>query len=180
SPSASARERTAVSDSAHRAIVVGYGPVGRTVVRLLREHEVESTVIELNYDTVRELTAQGIASVNGDAAQASILEAAGIRGVRTLIFAASGSPPEAIARTARDLNPDLRIFARSSYVREVPSAHAAGADVVVAAEAEVAIAMTECLLLELGATPEQLDRARERTRQELRKPLVAALEAIAS
>lgn len=154
-------------DAGHRAIVVGYGPVGATVVRILREHEIEPTVIELNYDTAHALTAKGILAVHGDAAQSTILELAGIANVRTLIFAASGTPPEAVIRAARALNPDLRILARSSYVREGPATYAAGADVVVAAEAEVAMAMAEHLLLALGATPEQVDRARERTRLEI-------------
>jgi CPA2 family monovalent cation:H+ antiporter-2 len=152
---------------ANRAIVVGYGPVGQTVVRLLRENDVEATVIELNYDTVLALKAEGIRAVHGDAAQPTILEAAGIRSAHTLVFAASGSPPEAVSLIARELNQGLRILARSSYVREIPAARAAGADVVVTAETEVALAMAERVLSVLGATPEQLDRARERTRQEL-------------
>ena len=45
---------------AHRAVVVGYGPVGRTVTRLLRENDIEPTVIELNMETVRELREAGI------------------------------------------------------------------------------------------------------------------------
>jgi len=39
----------------HRAVVVGYGPVGQTVTRLLRDNGIEPTVIELNRDTVRRL-----------------------------------------------------------------------------------------------------------------------------
>ena len=39
----------------HRAVIVGYGPVGRTLARLLRENEFEPVVIELNMDTVREV-----------------------------------------------------------------------------------------------------------------------------
>src|SRR4051794_24248620 len=35
----------------HRAIVVGYGPVGRTVTRLLGENRVEPVIVELNIDT---------------------------------------------------------------------------------------------------------------------------------
>ena len=52
-------------------------------------------------------------------------------------------------------------------MRDMPAARKAGADVVVSAEAEVAMAMTEHLLSELGATPDQLDRARDRVRSEL-------------
>jgi monovalent cation:H+ antiporter-2, CPA2 family len=151
----------------HGAIVVGYGPVGQTVVRVLRENGIETMVIELNHETVRSLTEGGVSAVHGDASQPTILEHAGIGSVDTLVFAASGTPPEAIIRAARDLNPDVRIFARSTYVHEVSASRLAGADVVVSAEVEVALALAEHLMVELGATPEQLDRARERTREEL-------------
>jgi CPA2 family monovalent cation:H+ antiporter-2 len=156
-----------VSDAEHRAIVIGYGPVGRLLTRLLREHGIAPTVIELNHDTVAELKARGVSVVHGDAMQREILEQAGIRRARTLIFAASGTPAEAVVRAAKDLNPDVRVFARSQYATEVEEARAAGADVVVAAEAEVAIAMTEHVMSALGAAPEQLDRARDRIRAEL-------------
>jgi K+:H+ antiporter len=46
-------ERRPPSSNAHRAVVVGYGPTGRTVTRLLRENGIEPTVVELNIDTVR-------------------------------------------------------------------------------------------------------------------------------
>ena len=68
---------------------------------------------------------------------------------------------------AKELNPEIRILARANYLREVPGARKAGADVVVTAEVEVAMAMTEHLLTELGATRDQLDRARDRVRNEL-------------
>ena len=36
-------------------IVIGYGPVGRTLTRLLRENKLNPTVIDLNYDSVQSL-----------------------------------------------------------------------------------------------------------------------------
>ena len=42
-----------------RAVVVGYGPTGRTVARLLKENGIQPTVIELNMDTVRALRQEG-------------------------------------------------------------------------------------------------------------------------
>ena len=57
------------SDPRRRAIVIGYGPTGRTVTRLLRENGIEPTVIELNVDTVRQLRQDGVAAVYGDATQ---------------------------------------------------------------------------------------------------------------
>jgi len=160
-------EGAAGSESAaHGAIVVGYGPVGRTVVRLFRENGIRTTVVELNHETARALVREGVAAVHGDASQTSILELAGIHSAATLVFAASGTPPQSIIQAARGLNPNVRILARSTYAHEVASSRQAGADVVVSAEVEVALAMAEHLMTDLGATPEQLDRARERTRKE--------------
>ena len=65
------------------------------------------------------------------------------------------------------LNPRLLVLTRTTYLREVPELKSAGATVIVTAEAEVALAMTEHLLDELGATAEQLDRARDKVRHEL-------------
>jgi monovalent cation:H+ antiporter-2, CPA2 family len=154
-------------EPAHRTIVVGYGPVGRTLARLLRENELTATIIELNLETVRQLQAEGIRAIYGDASQSEILVEAGVKEAGSLIFAASGSPADAVIRAAKELNPNLLILARTTYVREVPALKKAGATVVVSAEAEVALAMTEHLLVQLGATGEQLDRGRARVRSEL-------------
>lgn len=153
-------------DPAHRAIVVGYGPVGRTVVGLLRQHGVHATVIELNHETLTKLREDGVRAVYGDASQRAVLEQAGVREAGSLIFAASGTP-DLIVEQARALNPDLAVLARTSYLREVPRLQRAGAQVVVNAEAEVALAMAEHLLRQLGATADQLDRARDSVRREL-------------
>jgi CPA2 family monovalent cation:H+ antiporter-2 len=152
----------------HRAIVVGFGPIGRSVVALLREHEIEPTVIELNHETMDELRRAGIRAVYGDASQREILELAGVARARTLFFTSSGSP-DAVIRQARAMSPDLLLVSRAAYVREAPALRRAGADVVVTSEGEVALAMTERLLRELGSTDEQLDRARDRVRAELRE-----------
>ncbi len=153
--------------SAHRAVVIGYGPVGRTVARLLRDNGITPSIVELNHDLAADATKAGMRAICGDAAHRHTLEVAGIADAATLIFAASGTPPLPVIQVAKDLNPELRILARAPYLRDVASVKAAGADVVVVGEAEVAFAMTERLLTQLGATPEQLDRARDRVREEL-------------
>jgi CPA2 family monovalent cation:H+ antiporter-2 len=153
-------------DAGFHAIVVGYGPVGRTLARLLREQGLTPTVIELNHETVVALKEAGVDAIHGDASQRDILEAAGVKDAFALVFAASGSS-DAVIRAAKELNPALLISTRASYVREIAALEAAGADVVVAAEREVAFAMAERLLTELGATGEQIDRARDRLRAAL-------------
>ncbi|HTV19544.1 MAG TPA: cation:proton antiporter [Polyangiaceae bacterium] len=147
-----------------RAVVVGYGHVGQTVSKLLREHQIEPTIVELNHNTVASLRDSGIAAVYGDATQAGVLEAAGVASAGSLIFAASGTPPQEVIETARIINPNLEILARSNYLSEARLSRQAGADIVVSAEAEVAFAMAEHLLRRLGATPDQIDRARDELR----------------
>jgi CPA2 family monovalent cation:H+ antiporter-2 len=173
--SARVRSATAASSTAHdktapqyRAVVVGYGPVGRTVCRLLRENGIEPSVIEMNLATVDKLRAEGMAAVYGDASHRATLKAAGVDNADTLVLSASGLPgAEEVVRLARELNHRIRVIARSAYLRERAPLRRAGADEVYAGEGEVALAMAESILRGLGATSEQIDRERERVRADL-------------
>jgi CPA2 family monovalent cation:H+ antiporter-2 len=152
----------------HRAVVVGYGPVGRTLSRLLRDNGIEPTVVEMNLKTVRRLRELGLEAVYGDAGHRDTLKAAGVERSASLLLTASGlHHAEEIIRLARELNPKVRVLVRCAYLRETPALRTAGANAVFAGEGEVALAMTESVLRELGATPEQIDRERDRVRAEL-------------
>lgn len=154
--------------SRYRAVVVGYGPVGQTVARLMRENEIEPTVIELNLETVQKLRSEGIRAVYGDASHAETLKEAGVADAAVLILSSSSvRAGRELVREARQLNPRLRVLARTAYLREQPELRAAGADEVFAGEGEVALSMTEHILHELGATPEQIERESKRIRDEL-------------
>ncbi|WP_437603490.1 cation:proton antiporter [Sorangium sp. So ce590] len=159
-------EAAPVDEPAHRTVVVGYGPVGRTLTRLLRENGIEVTVVELNLDTVRQLHDQGIHAIYGDATQREILDRAGVGKADSLLFTSAGAPGDGVIEQAKGINPRLFVLARAFYLREVGALKKAGADVVVTGEAEVAFSMTERLLVRLGATAEQVERERERVRGE--------------
>ncbi|MFM8804323.1 MAG: cation:proton antiporter [Planctomycetia bacterium] len=147
----------------HRAIVVGYGPVGQTVTQLLLDNGIEPTVIELNLDTVRRLKAFDVRAIYGDAVRPEILVEAGIAAAENLILTSGSSHvDEEIVRSAKELNPQVKILARSQYVRELPKLRRAGAEDVFSAEGEVALAFTARILERLGASGEQIDRERER------------------
>jgi CPA2 family monovalent cation:H+ antiporter-2 len=161
-------DRTSATSSGHRAVVVGYGPVGQTVTRLLQENDIEPTIIELNRDTVRGLRESGVSAVYGDASHREILQGAGMGSAGSLILSAAGMQASTeVIRLARELNPAIRILARAAYVRESPALHQAGAEYVFSGEGEVALAMTEAILRALGATPEQIDRERARVHRDL-------------
>ncbi|MET0261438.1 MAG: sodium:proton exchanger, partial [Rariglobus sp.] len=65
------------------------------------------------------------------------------------------------------LNPNIRVLARTAYLRELDEFRKAGVDCVFSGEGEVALAMTEYILKSFGATPEQIDRERDRVHEQL-------------
>ncbi len=152
----------------HRAVMVGHGPVGNILSRLLRENQIDPVVIEMNAETVRRLGDQGIRAIHGDALHRDVLEHAGLDKAIGFILSSSTTrgAKEAI-RLAREINPDLFILARATYLSQAAELRAAGADCVYSGEGEVALAMIEFLLEHLGATAEQVDRERDRVRAEL-------------
>ena len=162
-----ALEAPKIDDAAHRVLVVGYGPVGRTLSRILRDNGIQVVVVETNLQTVQQLLSEGEAAVYGDASEREILHHAGIEKADGLIIAASGVPADAVMKAARELNPNIRILTRTTYLREASKLREAGANAVFSSEGEVALAMTEFVMRQIGATDEQIDRERDRVRSEL-------------
>jgi monovalent cation:H+ antiporter-2, CPA2 family len=156
---------TAVEAAAARAIVVGFGPVGQSVTRLLAGLGIVAAVVELNIDTVRQLQSSGTPAVYGDAAHPEVLKQAGLAEAVALVLSAPGSRDSVeIIRAAREAKPGILVLARSAFLSDAAALREAGADQVFSGEAEVATAMIDVMLRRLGATPEQTDMERERAR----------------
>jgi CPA2 family monovalent cation:H+ antiporter-2 len=128
----------------NRCILVGYGPVGRTVHRLLADRGTAVTVIDLNLQTVRELQAAGVSAIYGDVLRTGTLDDAGIATAGSLILSADVEDAAEIVRQVRLLNPDLRVLARCAHLRDAVALRRAGASVVVG-EAEVGVALAEAV-----------------------------------
>ena len=152
---------------AHRAIVVGYGPVGRTLTRILEENRVEVVVVEMNIETVQALLAANKPAVFGDGANREILRHAGAEKAEALIISASSVPAAELVEAAREPNPKIRILTRAGYLREAVALRAAGANAVFSGEGEIALAMAAFVMRQLGASEEQVQRERRRVRTEL-------------
>lgn len=149
-----------------RCIVIGHGPVGRTVRRILLDYDAIVTVVELNLDTVRELRAEGVTVVYGDVLRPGTLEEAGLATAGSLILSVEVEDGVELIRQARAVNPELRILARCAHLRDVPALRRAGATVVAAAEAEVAVALAEVLATGIESESE-LSARRENMRHRL-------------
>jgi CPA2 family monovalent cation:H+ antiporter-2 len=150
----------------HRSILLGYGPVGRIVHRLLTERGADVTVIDLNLDTVRGLRQRGIKAVYGDVLRPGTLDEAGIATAGSLILSADVEDAAEIIRQARLQNENLRVLARCAHLRDAPRLRRAGAVVVAAGEAEVGVALAEAVAagdgLDAAAAAAHRDEVRAR------------------
>lgn len=135
-----------------RAIVIGYGPVGRTVSRRAAEFGLEAVVIDMNVDTVLALQAEGKAALYGDATNADILREAGLPKASYLVISIPDPTGSlAVLTTARGLNPTIKVLARARYLKDGGALEQAGADAVCYDEAESATALGVILRAHLKA-----------------------------
>ncbi len=150
----------------NRCILVGYGPVGKIVHRLLVDQGAVVTVVDLNLDTVRRLHAEGHAALYGDVLRPGTLDEAGIATAGSLILSADVDDAAEIIRQSRLLNPELRVLVRCTHLRDAAALRRAGADVVAAGEAEVGVALAEAVTagdkMDRGAAAEQREAVRSR------------------
>jgi monovalent cation:H+ antiporter-2, CPA2 family len=149
-----------------RAIIIGYGPVGRTAASILKDFGVVPVIVDLNVDTVQSLLARGETAIYGDASHRDILRAAGVgRAKYLLITIPDLSTRTLIVIAARELNPELKIFVRARYVAERAWLEEIGVTEVAYEEAEAACGLGSLLLHEVGATDEQIDAEMDRIRR---------------
>ncbi|MFO0888646.1 MAG: cation:proton antiporter [Isosphaeraceae bacterium] len=149
-----------------RALVVGYGPVGKTLTRLLREFGLDPVVIDLNVDTVRRLLGEGVRAVYGDASNRNVLLAAGLESAEFLcVTLPDDSARQAIIELALSLRPDLKVIVRAHYVGEREALERAGVVAVAYEEAEVAVALARMLLRQIDVDAADIDERSEAVRQ---------------
>ena len=150
------------------AIVVGYGPVGQTVTRLLTEFEINPTIIETNVEAVLEIQQRGQQALFGDASRPDILRAAGLSSAAYLVV----TVPQAeislrIIQAAREVAPTVRILTRAEYINQHEAFAQAGAAIIRYDEAESAAALAEALLQDIDAPLERIDAVVASIRREL-------------
>jgi voltage-gated potassium channel len=113
-------------------IVCGYGRTGKQVVTELEEGGHAYVVVEMNPQPYAEVQRDRRLHVFGDAASDEVLHQAGIDRARALVSAVDSDERNVyIVLTARSVQPDLFIVARSSYPDSLAKLRRAGADRVV-------------------------------------------------
>ena len=148
------------------AVIVGYGPVGRTVDSLLREGGVETVVVDLNMDTVQALKAEGRLALFGDAFNVEVMHQALPRATHLIITLPHSQNRNPLIAAAKLINPEIKVFVRARYIAEREELTQVGADGAVYEEAEAAVALARLTLFDRGADAETVRRESTRIRQE--------------
>ena len=150
------------------AIVVGYGPVGQTVTRLLTEFGINPIIIETNVEAVLEIQQRGQQALFGNATRPDILRAAGLDSAAYLVVTVPHAEVSLrIIQAAREVAPVVRILSRAAYINQSESFVQAGAAIIRYDEAESAAALAEALLQDIDAPSERIDAVVSSIRREL-------------
>ena len=137
------------------AVVVGFGPVGRSVHRLLRDAGMTTVVVDLNLDVVSGLTSQGQPAIFGDASHEGILTQAGVkRASHVVLTIPHAADRAAIVAAVQDLNPRARMLVRAHYLSEREELERAGVAAAVFEEAEAAVGLARLVLSDTGVRHE--------------------------
>ena len=140
------------------AVIVGHGRVGTLIADVLARRGFGFIVVDTDRRIVETLRDRGVPSLYGDGGNAEVLERAGVRDA-ALIVVATSDPVTArrAVENGRRLNPRIHVVARTHSEEEWAYLRAAGADVPIWAEREVAAAMAGQVLRRYGLTPQEVD-----------------------
>ncbi len=139
----------------HRPVVIiGFGPGGQTLSRLLRSLDVPYRVVDANAISVETARQRGETVIFGDATRPQLLRALDVANARLVVVAISDAlATRRIVSRIRAISRDVPVLARTRYVREVDPLEAEGATAVVAEEFESSIELV-ARTLQLFRVPE--------------------------
>jgi voltage-gated potassium channel len=113
-------------------IVCGYGRVGQTICDILSSRPLKLVVIDKDPEKIERLHASGILYVTGEATDENTLIAAGIERAKALIASLGADMDNVyVTLSARGINPNLFIMARSGDIGSGKKLLRAGANKVV-------------------------------------------------
>lgn len=125
-----------------QAVVIGAGPTGRQVASRLETTGRDVCVIDFSPVNLQSFAQQGFRTVSGDAAQAEILQHAGVPDAEAvLVCVPDDESALRIASATTNLNPDCLLLVRCRYHATAPKLMALGADRVVSEEAQASAAL---------------------------------------
>ncbi|MDG0994524.1 MAG: cation:proton antiporter [Akkermansiaceae bacterium] len=128
-------------------IICGYGPVGRNLHENLHRANIRVAIIEMNADTVKELISRGVTCIFADAGQRIALELAHIKAARAIAFTFPHKEPVLTALpTIREMSPQIVVYARTKFSRELEELTESGVNQVILDEEQSGRALIQSVM----------------------------------
>ncbi|MGE3760299.1 MAG: cation:proton antiporter, partial [Pseudobdellovibrionaceae bacterium] len=109
----------APSEINNHAIVIGYGVAGQNVGKVLKQLGIPCKALDVNYETVKKLSAQGHDIVFGDASKPDVLISLGLESAKLVVLCVTGETMiEGALLAIRKIRPDIKVIVRSQYLLE--------------------------------------------------------------
>jgi CPA2 family monovalent cation:H+ antiporter-2 len=160
-------------DQEKRAIIVGFGRVGRLVAEMLREHDKPFIAIDSNIDTVARGRLDGFPTIFGDVSRPQLLENLDLDRVSALILTMD-DPVSVVqlTRRVREAHPDLTIVARARDPDHAAALYRAGATDAVPETVESSLQLSEAVLVDIGVPRGPVIASIHEKRAELREAIM--------
>ncbi len=121
-------------------VIIGYGTTGEYLSNVLAELGLPIIIGELIYDRYRKAKAAKRHTVFGDASAPVVSEKLHLATAKLLIISASNRDSALrIIKTARELNPEISIIARTRRLEDIETLHGLGANMIIPEELETTI-----------------------------------------
>ena len=147
-----AAPRSPVDDGAsRRAVVIGFGRVGRLVADMLAEHDQPYLAIDADADLITAGQREGYRVVYGDAARSAMLGRMALERATAVIL--TMNDPQGVLRIVRRIrkeHPQLPIIARARDAGHAGELYRAGASHAVPETLESSLQLSEAVLVDLG------------------------------
>jgi monovalent cation:H+ antiporter-2, CPA2 family len=170
---------TPPEDIDHRAIIVGYGRVGRLIGDMLDVHKIPYIAVDSDTNLVAEARRDNKPAYFGDATRAEFLRNCGIETARAVVVtmdAPAGN--EAVVRLARGLRPEITLVARARDAEHARTLYSLGVTDAVPETIEASLQLSEAVLVDLGVPMGLVIASIHEKRDEIRHTLQdAALKA---
>ena len=158
-----------------RAILVGFGRVGRLIGDMLEVHKIPYIAVDSDANVVAEARREGKPAYFGDATRVEFLRNCGVETARAVVV--TMDLPERTARVvelARELRPDVCLVARARDAEHARELYGLGVTDAVPETIEASLQLSEAVLVDIGVPMGYVIASIHEKRDEYRKLLVAA------
>jgi monovalent cation:H+ antiporter-2, CPA2 family len=156
-----------------RAVIVGYGRVGRLVAEMLAVHDRDFVAVDSDIDNVVAARKEGVPILYGDASRSEFLDSLNLGHASALVLTMD-DPVQTVrmVKKVRAWCPDLAIVARARDADHAAELYRAGATDAVPETLESSLQLSEAVLVDLGMAVGPVIASIHEKRGELRQQIM--------